>query len=532
MRRPTQEQAGILIAMAAVVFGGWVRLIIPWQAGFPVNDGGLFYVMMRDLQANGLRIPPYVQYNGLRIPFAYPPLGFFVGAIAANLFQADPIRILQWLPAIVLVATVPAFYGLAKAILGTSFRAGIATLMFAFTPRAITWQIMGGGLTRSFGQLFLLLALTFIYGTLSGYSRKRLGLAILFSSLLVLSHPEAALQGVGTAILFLLLKGRSRQGALHAIEIGAGTLIVTAVWWLPTVLSFGAGTLASAAQTGQHYALALLAPLLLNFVDEPLMSLVAVFGVVGFALELSRRRLLVPLWFLAPFLIEPRSAPTYAMIPLGMLAGLALTEAILPALATVRDDEAQTSGANIMRSVPVLGFLLFVGGYMMAQTFFFGTQMAGLALTPDTRAAFAWIKANTRPDSRFLVVTGNSSAQVFCDGPVEWFPALTGRASVTTIQGREWAQGDQFGRVMAEAQGASACLTSDTPLECIEQFNSASPDAPGFTYLYVARKAPLLNGCRATGMSMQGQRLVDELKRAPGFSEAYENGDAAIFRTP
>src|SRR5512135_878625 len=103
-RAPTQDQAGVLIAMMAVLFGGWVRLLIPWMAGFPVNDGGLFYLMVRDLQANGLRIPLYVQYNGLNIPFAYPPLGFYAGAIVANVLHLDVIRVLQWLPAVVLVA--------------------------------------------------------------------------------------------------------------------------------------------------------------------------------------------------------------------------------------------------------------------------------------------------------------------------------------------------------------------------------------------------------------------------------------------
>src|SRR5215471_1250539 len=98
-KAPTQDQAGMLIAMMAILFGGWVRLLIPEIAGFPINDGGLFYVMVRDLQANGLRAPLYVHYNGLSIPFAYPPLGFYAGAVSANLLRLDVIRVLQWLPA-------------------------------------------------------------------------------------------------------------------------------------------------------------------------------------------------------------------------------------------------------------------------------------------------------------------------------------------------------------------------------------------------------------------------------------------------
>lgn len=529
LRAPTQEQAGVLIAMVAVLFGGWVRLFIPWIAGFPVNDGGLFYVMLRAVHANGLRIPLHISYNGLSIPFAYPPLGFYVGAIVADLFRVDAIKVLQWLPATVLVGTLPAFYVLARAVLGTSFRAGLATLMFAFTPRAITWQVMGGGLTRSFGQLFLILALAAIYLTFDRFSRKRLILAILFSALVVLSHPEAALQTVGIAILLWIFKGRTQQGTLHALEIGTGTLALTSVWWLPAINHFGAGTLLSAAQTGQHNLLTLLAPFLLNFVDEPLITLVAVLGLIGFAFEASRRRPLIPIWFFVPFLIEPRSAPTYAMIPLAMLAGISLGEIVLPGLARVPGDAARNVGVNIMRCAPVVIFLAFIGIYMFAQTSYYGVQVAGTSLSADTRAAFGWIKTNAPPGSRFLVLTGNTSAELFCDAPVEWFPALAERTSVSTIQGREWEPGNQFGTVAANAQAASACLTADSPLACIEKLTSTPGSPLAYNYLYVARTAPVISNCRATGVSRRGEVLIGEMNASARYTQVYGNKEAAVF---
>ncbi len=532
LRAPTQEQAGSLIAMAAILFGGWVRLLIPWMAGFPINDGGLFYVMLKAVQANGLRIPLYISYNGLSIPFAYPPLGFYVGAIVADLFRVDAIKVLQWLPAAVLVGTLPAFYALAKAMLGTSFRAGIATLMYAFTPRAITWQIMGGGLTRSFGQLFLILALAAIYLTFEHSTRRRLILSILFSSLVVLSHPEAALQTAGIAILFWLFKGRAKQSALHALVIGAGTLVLTSIWWIPAIVHFGAGTLIAAAQTGQHNLLALLTPVLLNFVDEPLLTLVAVLALIGFAFELSRRRPLIPLWIFAPFLIEPRSAPTYAMIPLAMLAGIALAEIILPGLVNLPGNISSSASFNMMRCTPVVVFLAYVGVYMFAQTSYYGVQVARTALSPDTRAAFGWIRNNTAAGSRFLVLTGNTSAELFCDAPVEWFPALAERASVSTIQGREWEPGNQFGTVAADSQAASACLSTDLPLSCIEKLTSRPGSPLAYDYLYVAKKAPILSNCRATGVSERGETLIGELSASSRYTEVYQTAESAVFRRP
>src|SRR5512138_1284119 len=106
----SQEQAGVLIAVAATIFGGWVRLLAPSIAGFPVNDGGLFYNVLVQMRDDALRLPGIVHYNGLQVPFAYPPLGFYAGALLVGVFRLDPIVVLQWLPAIVLAGTLPAFY--------------------------------------------------------------------------------------------------------------------------------------------------------------------------------------------------------------------------------------------------------------------------------------------------------------------------------------------------------------------------------------------------------------------------------------
>ncbi len=524
LRAPTQEQGGALSAIVGVLFGGWVRLFIPQAAGFPVNDGGLFYVMLRDLQANGLRLPVYVHYNGLNIPFAYPPLGFYVGAILSDILRIDAIQILQWLPAVVLIAALPAFYGLAKAVLGTSFRAGLATLVYAFTPRAITWQIMGGGLTRSFGQLFLILALTYIYQTFTGYSRKRVALSILFSGLVVLSHPEAALQTAGIALLFWLFRGRSKQGTLSALAIGAGTLVLSAVWWLPAIVRYGAAALLSAGQTGQHNLLALLQPFLLNFVDEPLLSLAAVFALVGVGAELAKRRWLLLAWLFLPFLIEPRSAPTYAMIPLALLAGIGLADVILTGIARLG-----AGTENPLESRAGVIFLLFVGVYMFGQTMIFGSQAAGTALRPAAREAFAWIKANTPGDAKFVVLTGNTAGELFCDAPVEWFPALTDRVSLTTIQGREWTQGADFGSFATQAQAVSACML-DSSVDCVEAQTAKLENQPvSYNYLYIQKKAPDLVNCRAVGTSLRGEQLIDELRASPQYTEVYQNDSVAVF---
>ena len=85
--KPSKDEIGILILFAAILFGGIFHLLPPWLAGFPVNDGGMFYVMMKDLQANHYIPPLYTSYNQINIPFAYPPLAFYIGAGLSDLIQ-------------------------------------------------------------------------------------------------------------------------------------------------------------------------------------------------------------------------------------------------------------------------------------------------------------------------------------------------------------------------------------------------------------------------------------------------------------
>jgi hypothetical protein len=74
-RHPLQTDVGMTVALAsAVLLGLLIRLSFVVGTDFPLNDGALFYTMVRDLQQVHYRLPLYTSYNGAQIPFAYPPL--------------------------------------------------------------------------------------------------------------------------------------------------------------------------------------------------------------------------------------------------------------------------------------------------------------------------------------------------------------------------------------------------------------------------------------------------------------------------
>ena len=127
----SQDDIGILFLIAAILFGAWFRFYPVFTAGFPINDGGLFLVMTQEIQEHGFLLPEFIQYNGLDIPFVYPPLAFYITGFIQKILNGPLIELFRWLPVLATTLTIPAIYALAKAILKTSLQAGFAAFISA-----------------------------------------------------------------------------------------------------------------------------------------------------------------------------------------------------------------------------------------------------------------------------------------------------------------------------------------------------------------------------------------------------------------
>ena len=80
-----------LLLFTALLFGAVIRFWPVFTNGFPLNDGGMFYTMIRDLRANHFILPQFTSYNFADIPFTYPPFGFY---FAASLSALLPVSVL------------------------------------------------------------------------------------------------------------------------------------------------------------------------------------------------------------------------------------------------------------------------------------------------------------------------------------------------------------------------------------------------------------------------------------------------------
>ena len=117
---------------------------------------------------------------------------------------------MRWVPAFFASLSVPAFYLLASRLLKNKSLASVSTLFFALTPRALSWFVMGGGLTRSPGQFFMLLTLATLIRLYEDNRRSDIFLAGFLGGLAVLSHPEAAVHTAVSAVFLWLMLSRKQ----------------------------------------------------------------------------------------------------------------------------------------------------------------------------------------------------------------------------------------------------------------------------------------------------------------------------------
>ena len=492
-----------------------LRLMPALTADFPLNDGGLFHSMIRDLQAHHFALPVLTSYNHAGLPFAYPPLAFYIAGLISSIFRVDPLDLLRILPPVVSVLAVPVFSLLAGRVTRDPLQRIFAVLLFAFTPLAFEWQVMGGGLTRSLGQVFAILAFVFAYDYYSQQKKSSaLGLTVT-AALVVLTHPEAAMQAAIGVIVIAIVIGRSPKLILPTLGMGLGVLILSSPWWGTLLARFGfnpfLAALNAARQDGGPFLIRLILLFQFNFTEEPLVTFSACLGLVGLFLALSRRDRFLPLWMLAALLIDPRGGARFAMLPLTLLGGLTLS-AVWTLLNQNRDDENQSLEADLLGSRTkrlFFGYLfiaLLLGAFVTMQNI-----QTRQTVTGDGLAAAEWIRKNTPPDATFITITG---ASPLLDPFTEWLPALTERRVATSVFGYEWLNDGLFGARVQSHRDLQACIASDA--DCVLGWMGANRQVD---YVVIVPAANM-----SKGFPLQVWLMSD-----PRFREMYKNETAVIY---
>jgi hypothetical protein len=495
--------------------GAYPRLFYAGSTDFPLNDGGLFLTMIQDLEKTGYAIPVYASYNSSALPFAYPPLGFFLTSFLSRLLNRPLLDILRLLPAVLSILTIPAFFMLSHSILKGKVKAVYATFAFALLPTSYDWMIMGGGITRSLGFFLTILLLLSIQRYLESHRTPILLGVTLLVFLLFLSHIGVAWFAAYSAC-FLIVSYKWGNKAIWCLILAAiGGALLASPWFLTVVFRHGLTPFLSAGQniflTGTTLAVALG----LMFTNEPVLDLLAVMGFIGSAICIRDRKFHLVVWLGIIIVFQGRFWQVCAIVPFAMLAGIGI-DSLIHILnrnpGSVLDTREVKIKEHMIQGFPrslasrsALGYVLlvcFVSAILAAPKEF---------LSQGHRDAMQWIAANTPPESSFIVISGIESSGL--DYISEWFPAIGQRISIGTPQGYEWMGEYAFDRHNQLHSYLQKCET----ISCLDSGVIGVGNSVDYIYLVLPEQ------------TIETRNLLEELLSSTDFVVIYRSSEAIIF---
>ncbi|HEY4668665.1 MAG TPA: hypothetical protein VIH05_02720 [Tepidiformaceae bacterium] len=503
--QPLAARVASALALPAIIaVAAAVRLTHTLREPFPLNDGGLFFAMVRDIQAAGYMLPEYTRYNGGDIPFAYPPLSLYLAALLDPVVPGSLETLFRVLPLAGSVLVVWAFAHLARAMLPGRGTAWLAALAFALAPGSFVWLLMGGGLSRSFGLVFGLLAIREAWLLLRAdeFSRRRVGATGVLLAVAAATHLEAA---AFACMTFVLMAAASpRRNGLRLLAVSAVGAVAAAPWWGLVVARHGLWPFIAARGEGGrliedgNVSIGWIEYVLRNplFTGEPNFPIIGVLGLAGAAWAVAHRQWFLPAWWLSTMVVGMRAFPTFTAVPICLLAGLALGQVMRSALAVAREREWRLVPSM---ALPAIAVIVFAIGSLAARSS--GPPLTDLrTLSEDDRAAMAWVAAETESDAAFAVIP---PYRWWADSASEWFPALGERTSVATPHGYEWVPGE-FGHREWLHWRLSRCAGGD--VACVEE--ALAKGKASVTHLY------LPSGCC--------EGLKESVRSSPAYEVIYD----------
>ena len=513
----------VAAAGAVLILAVLIRATYTLAVDFPLNDGGLFYAMIEDLRQAGFALPAETAYNAAGIPYSYPPLAFYAGAALSSFTLLDTYDVLRVLPLVTSIATVGAFFLLARAMLPDRGQHLAATFVFALLPRSFMWTIMGGGLTRSFGFLFAILTLHQLHAAFVERRPRSMVFATILGALTLLSHIEMAWFLTLSAVLLFAFHGRTWETARWSVASVVGVAVLTSPWWLTNVAYHGLSPFLAAARTGSLFsAETVFTALTFRATQEPMVPVFLFLALAGAWLCITDRRWLLPTWLVLAPIIDPRGFPTIASLPIALLAGIALAAGLGVVHSWFeRPHLVDAPRRRLLPVAPAVGWVLVLLTVYASIGSVVATNPTLVALPESERQAMAWIAANTDERSRFLVITAEAWEQ---DRTSEWFPVLAERISVATVQGTEWLPGGAFGRQTNAYDEVQDCANQTAA--CIEKW--ATNSGTRVDYVYISKLVPGVY--RELDFEDCCGPLRRDLAADPDYSLVFENDGASIFR--
>lgn len=491
----------------ALGIGTAIRTLFVITSSFPIGDGGLFFVMTKELIANNFSLPLFTSYNHLSIPYAYPPFAFYLVGFIHTITSVELLFLFRYVPLFFSVVSIPLFYGVAKQIFNKQY-ASVAVLLFAVAPKSFEFQIWGGGVTRSIG--FFLAILTLFFFTQKRTGIKHIIFAGVFFGLTIMTHLEwAFFTAVSLCILsYVQYRKTYLQKFILVFLIGVA---ISCPWWITIIVHHRIATFGSYTSIGllQNMSNSFNVLLAAYFTDEPLIvfNLIRFLSVLGILISIFRYKWLA-VWFLTLTLFSPRAALNVIVVPICLMATIAVNEVLRPAFSKI------TVHINALFFCYYLYYtIILVSGFIYSTPYIFNT------LNQNDLNTFSWIEHNTLPQNTFLVLTRPSTGTWGGDIINEWFPALTERQSILTAQGREAISNQEFEQAIYKYAYIRTCQYHG--VECLEDI--AQKKSLYYDYIYIQKEED--------NQPISEFALLDyQLRNTQKYELVYQEEGADIFK--
>jgi hypothetical protein len=340
---------------------------------------------------------------------------------------------------------------------------------------------MGGGVTRSIGFLFAILAIYFVWEVFqeNKISYKLIWVA-LFSSLTILSHPVTSLFLLFSVIVIYLYHHPVQIKIL--LILAALILLGSSPWWGTVFRYHGITPFFGASNTGHlnWFEIKNLMTQKYGYENSYFLSIVSVLAILGLFSKRKKMSLTLGILCVVGYVVIPRGGVDLLTIYLPVLATLGF-QVVTGAWNAEYSTEGRNYFPDELKSKQTRAFLIFIFIYVFlgAYTYKFVENKADLRLNESNILAMEWLRDNTDETDSILVFPPSEANRYWWNDFIsEWLPALSERESLTTVQGYEWIPSIFEERVKSYTELRNCSLD----YSCIKEWQAKN--SPKANYIY------------------------------------------------
>jgi len=414
----------------------------------PLNPAGFYLSSIEAVMSNGYIIPSKLIQFGDGIPFAYPPLSFYVSSLISEV-TGDIILTAKYAPGI--------FYYIQSVLLlcfvyrwtGSKRISMWSFISFILMPQVVGRSIYGDGLITSISGIFMFLGwICATYSSRGWYKYDILGGVGVGAA--VASHPIVGVfSALGYVVVKLSVRGFSSDWGKEVIVSVVASLLIVGPWVGSVIVEHGLSPFQAAAADSKSGLSLLKDPA--GIVDYLLRTYTGKRGTItislipyGFSVIycfLSRKYYIVTLLIIS--VLSTKGYPLTSAPLISICLGFFVEEAI-------KKEEINTEKKVFLRLAPYLvSVILFSMSIGLANIYY---DSSG-----DKSEMYTWISENTPKDASFLK-----------KGGAENIPFFTGRNIVYPGLGAEWMPSSTHQNGQKENRDFKRTFFGCREIKCLE----------------------------------------------------------------